>query len=112
MWIHFILNDKSIATDLPPGMVLLDFIRYHEHLTGTKIGCREGDCGACTILIGEIKEKVQHNVDSAPLALWFPLPASAWRIRSRHLLLPLLTETSAGVPAINPLKEPPGALPV
>ncbi|NOT50381.1 MAG: 2Fe-2S iron-sulfur cluster binding domain-containing protein [Chitinophagaceae bacterium] len=52
--IQFILNDKTIATDLPAGMVLLDFIRYHQHLTGTKIGCREGDCGACTILVGEI----------------------------------------------------------
>lgn len=36
-------------------MTLLDFIRYQQHLTGTKIGCREGDCGACTILVGEIK---------------------------------------------------------
>ena len=52
--IRFILNDKTIATALPPGMVLLDLIRYHQHLTGTKIGCREGDCGACTVLVGEI----------------------------------------------------------
>ncbi len=36
-------------------MTLLDFIRYHQQLTGTKIGCREGDCGACTVLIGQIK---------------------------------------------------------
>lgn len=54
--IRFILNEKEIATVLPPGMVLLDFIRYHQHLMGTKIGCREGDCGACTVLVGEIKD--------------------------------------------------------
>ncbi len=53
---RFILNDKEIETALPSGMVLLDFIRYHRHLMGTKIGCREGDCGACTVLVGEIKE--------------------------------------------------------
>lgn len=58
--IHFILNEKTIATDLPPGMVMLDFIRYHQNLTGTKIGCREGDCGACTILVGEIVNSELH----------------------------------------------------
>ena len=29
-------------------------MRYHEYLTGTKIGCREGDCGDCTVLVGEL----------------------------------------------------------
>lgn len=54
--IQFILNNEDITTDLPPGLLLLDFIRYHKHLTGTKIGCREGDCGACTVLIGELND--------------------------------------------------------
>ncbi|MCP9750743.1 FAD binding domain-containing protein [Ferruginibacter sp. HRS2-29] len=53
--IKFILNDVEIKTDLKPGMLLLDLIRYNQQLTGTKIGCREGDCGACTVLVGEIK---------------------------------------------------------
>jgi xanthine dehydrogenase small subunit len=52
--IKFILNDKEVSTDLPPGMLLLDYVRYHKNLKGTKIGCREGDCGACTILVGEL----------------------------------------------------------
>lgn len=43
-------------------MVLLDFIRYHQHFMGTKIGCREGDCGACTVLVGEIDDdKLQYQ---------------------------------------------------
>jgi xanthine dehydrogenase small subunit len=50
----FILNDQDIATDQPPGKTVLDFVRYHKNLKGTKIGCREGDCGACTILVGEL----------------------------------------------------------
>lgn len=43
-----------MSTSLSQTTLLLDFIRYNKNLTGTKIGCREGDCGACTILIGEI----------------------------------------------------------
>ncbi|MEO6050339.1 MAG: FAD binding domain-containing protein [Pyrinomonadaceae bacterium] len=52
--IEFILNDQNIATDQPPGSTVLDFVRYHKNLKGTKIGCREGDCGACTVLVGEL----------------------------------------------------------
>jgi xanthine dehydrogenase small subunit len=50
----FILNEDDVETDLPAGTTVLDFVRYHQDLKGTKIGCREGDCGACTILVGEL----------------------------------------------------------
>jgi xanthine dehydrogenase small subunit len=53
--ITFILNDKTILTDSHPGTTLLDFIRYGENMPGTKIGCREGDCGACTVLEGTLE---------------------------------------------------------
>ena len=53
--ISFILNQQNVQTQLPLGTTVLDFVRYHKHLVGTKIGCREGDCGACTILVGEVK---------------------------------------------------------
>ena len=52
--IKFILNNQTVQTDLPKGATVLDFVRYHKNLKGTKIGCREGDCGACTILVGEL----------------------------------------------------------
>lgn len=58
--IEFWLNDKLIRTDCPSGMVLLDFIRYEKNLKGTKIGCREGDCGACTVLVGSISGNAVH----------------------------------------------------
>ena len=53
--LRFILNDRSIETELASGSTVLDFVRYHKRLVGTKIGCREGDCGACTVLVGDIE---------------------------------------------------------
>ena len=55
--IEFILNNKTIKTYNNAGMTLLDFVRYEQRLTGTKIGCREGDCGACTVLVGTLNEE-------------------------------------------------------
>src|SRR6478672_6949986 len=60
--IKFILNNNDIETDLSSGTTVLDFVRYKQNLKGTKIGCREGDCGACTILVGELKDgKVRYR---------------------------------------------------
>ncbi|TCZ66530.1 FAD binding domain-containing protein [Flaviaesturariibacter aridisoli] len=53
--IRFLLNDTAVATDRAAGGTVLDFVRYHKRLTGTKIGCREGDCGACTVLVGDFE---------------------------------------------------------
>lgn len=49
---HFLLNGRKIATACPPGLSLLDFLRGGMRLTAAKPACREGDCGACTVLLG------------------------------------------------------------
>lgn len=52
MDITFLLNGEAVElTDVSPTTTLLDWLREEQHLTGTKEGCNEGDCGACTVMI-------------------------------------------------------------
>jgi xanthine dehydrogenase small subunit len=55
MTIRFLLNDQEITrSDFSADETLLDFLRIEQSLTGTKEGCNEGDCGACTVLVGRL----------------------------------------------------------
>jgi aerobic carbon-monoxide dehydrogenase small subunit len=49
--IKFILNGKPVECTLPMNMRLLDVLRNHFNLTGSKEGCGEGECGACSVLV-------------------------------------------------------------
>ncbi|MCO6450496.1 MAG: molybdopterin-dependent oxidoreductase [Caldilineales bacterium] len=49
--IEFTLNSKPTTIDFQAGETLADVLRYRLHLTGTKIGCEEAECGSCTVLV-------------------------------------------------------------
>jgi xanthine dehydrogenase small subunit len=50
--IRFTLNDRTVElSDVSPMTTLLDWLRDHRGLKGTKEGCAEGDCGACTVVL-------------------------------------------------------------
>jgi carbon-monoxide dehydrogenase small subunit len=50
--VRFTLNGSEVEVNAPPMTRLLDVLRGECGLTGTKEGCGEGECGACTVLIG------------------------------------------------------------
>jgi xanthine dehydrogenase small subunit len=50
-----IINQKKVQFDAKGGMHLLDFIRNDLQLKGTKEACREGDCGSCIVLLGQME---------------------------------------------------------
>ena len=51
MRVSFVVNKAPVMLDVAPDRRLLDILREDLHLTGTKEGCGEGECGACTVLL-------------------------------------------------------------
>jgi carbon-monoxide dehydrogenase small subunit len=49
--IRFICNDQVVTVDAEPETSLLDILRHNLKLTGTKKGCDQGDCGACSVIM-------------------------------------------------------------
>ncbi len=55
--IRFVRNGRVVElAELRPDAMLLDYLRLTERATGTKEGCGEGDCGACTVALGRLRD--------------------------------------------------------
>ena len=52
--IKFTLNGRTAETDVPPTARLLDLLREEFGLIGTKEGCGEGECGACSVFVNNL----------------------------------------------------------
>ena len=73
------VNGETVAIDVPPRLLLSDFIRHELKLTGTHVGCEMGVCGACTVI-----------VDGAPVrsCLMFAVQADRCEVRTVESLAP------------------------
>jgi xanthine dehydrogenase small subunit len=100
--VHFLLNEEASQATLPSGLAVLDLLRRERRLTGTREGCREGDCGACLVLLGEPRggELRYRPVNSCLLPLG--------ELEGRHLVTIEGLNPPAGpgpAPALNPIQQ-------
>ncbi|KYQ89070.1 xanthine dehydrogenase [Tieghemostelium lacteum] len=73
----FFLNGEKVVINQPnPELTLLQYVRSIG-LTGSKLGCGEGGCGACTVMISHYSQKQDHIIHRSVNACLFPLCAAA-----------------------------------
>lgn len=98
MSVRFILDGDMVeVADVDPTATLLDHLRYRLGRTGTKEGCAEGDCGACTVLVGEL------DADGTGVE-WRAVNACILFLPMIHGKALLTVESLASDGALNPLQ--------
>ena len=97
--IRFIRRGQVVSLDnVPPERTLLEVLREDLVACGTKEGCGEGDCGACTVVLGQIEDgalrfravnsciRLAHSIDG--MALWTVEDIAPTLVASRTALPP------------------------
>ncbi|MFL2801962.1 MAG: xanthine dehydrogenase small subunit [Paracoccaceae bacterium] len=98
-FVKFYLNNDLIVKSIyDPQQTLLDFLRIDQNLKGTKEGCAEGDCGACTVLIGRVNKDNIVSYKTANSCILF-LPS----IDNAHLIT--VDSLSNSLEELHPIQE-------
>ena len=99
MSLCFILAGERIELDtVDPTATVLDHLRYAMGRTGSKEGCAEGDCGACTVLVGELAN------DGGDTVAWRSVNACILFLPMLHGKALLTVESLSPGGALNPLQ--------
>ena len=87
--VHFLLGHEPRALrGVDPNLTVLNYLREVERRTGTKEGCAEGDCGACTVVLGELDgERLRYRAINACI-LFAPQLDGRQLITVEHLRAP------------------------
>ena len=97
------INEHLVAPgDVDAETTLLDYLREHLHLTGTKEGCASGDCGACTVVIGRLRTGATSEDTTGAVAYG----------TANSCILPLASLHGAQVLTVDALATPRGLHPV
>ena len=95
----FLGGEPQRVEGVEPTTTLLDYLRDDRALTGTKEGCNEGDCGACTVLLGQydpLGEAVTYRAVNACITL-LPAVHRFWVVTVEDL--------SNGLDSLHPVQE-------
>lgn len=93
--LSMIVNGNAVNVDVEPGEMLAQTLRQRLRLTGTKIGCEENECGACTVIVDQ----------QAVLSCSYPaLRAQGKRVITIEGLTPLAQAQGIAVDGLHPLQ--------